>query len=186
MISRISFIRVPFGLSKQLQVCALCIDRDTGCILHDLKLFEVTQPQYAHPFNSYASLTPAIEAGRACVTFGSCIDTGSFRVLLERRDIECNHFPGIASCVEAKTGEIIWQTRLGGEYSASPVYADGSIWFFREDGKTTVIRPGRTFELLAENRFGDGFLASPAIAGRAWYLCTRTHLYRIEKKSAQR
>jgi outer membrane protein assembly factor BamB len=88
---------------------------------------------------------------------------------------------GIASCVEAKTGEVVWQKRLGGEYSASPVYADGKIWMFSEDGKTTAIKPGRTFELLAENQLDDGFLASPAIAGKAFYLRTRTHLYRIEK-----
>jgi outer membrane protein assembly factor BamB len=89
---------------------------------------------------------------------------------------------GIASCVEAKTGELVWQKRTGGEYSASPVYADGKIWLFSEDGKTTVIRPGRTYDALAENHLDEGFLASPAIAGKAFYLRTRTHLYRIEKK----
>jgi outer membrane protein assembly factor BamB len=89
---------------------------------------------------------------------------------------------GIASCVEAKTGEVVWQQRVGGEYSASPVYADGRVWFFSEEGKTAVIRPGRAFELLAENRLDDGFLASPAVAGRAFYLRTRTHLYRIEQR----
>jgi outer membrane protein assembly factor BamB len=337
----------------------LCIDRETGRIIRDMKLFEVAQPQYAHPFNTYASPTPVIEAGRVYITFGSpgtaCIDTKSFKVLWERRDIECNHFrgagsspiilqnllivhfdgsdhqfvtaldkrtgktvwqtkrsidfqdlqpngkpaadgdfrkafatphvamingrwelislgakaaysynpftgeelwrveereqhsastrpvighgmifyptgfstgqlfavriggkglitdthvawkvkrgvsnkpsilliddliymigdTGIASCVEAKTGEIVWQKRIGGEYSASPVYADGKIWFFSEAGKTTVIKPGRTFELLAENQLDEGFLASPAIAGQSFYLRTRTHLYRIEKR----
>jgi outer membrane protein assembly factor BamB len=89
---------------------------------------------------------------------------------------------GIASCVEAKTGNIVWQQRIGGEYSASPVYADGKIYLFSEDGKTTVIKPSRTFEKLAENKLDEGFLASPAIAGRALFLRTRTHLYRIEKK----
>jgi outer membrane protein assembly factor BamB len=89
---------------------------------------------------------------------------------------------GIATCVEAKTGEIVWQQRIGGEYSASPVYADGKIWMFSEEGKTTVIKPGRTFEKLAENHLDEGFLASPAIAGKAFFLRTRTHLYRIEKK----
>jgi outer membrane protein assembly factor BamB len=77
---------------------------------------------------------------------------------------------------------LVWQKRIGGEYSASPVYADGKIWLFSEDGKTTVIRPGRAFESLAENQLNEGFLASPAIAGKAFYLRTRTHLYRIEKR----
>jgi outer membrane protein assembly factor BamB len=89
---------------------------------------------------------------------------------------------GIAGCVDAKTGELVWQQRIGGEYSASPVYADGKLWFFSEDGKTTVVKPGRVFEQVAENRLDDGFLASPAIAGKAFYLRTRTHLYRIEEK----
>lgn len=338
---------------------ALCLDRDTGKIIRDIKLFEVEKPQYAHPFNTYASPTPVIEKGRVYITFGSpgtaCIDTTTFKVLWERRDFECNHFrgsgsspvifrdlllmhfdgsdhqfvaaldkrtgktvwqtkrsidfqdldkngkpaaegdlrkafstphvaqingrwefislgakaayaydpftgkelwrveergqhsastrpvlghgmifyptgfsagqlfavrtggnglitdthvawkvkrgvsnkpsilligdsiymigdTGIAGCIDAKTGEQVWQQRIGGEYSASPVYADGKIWLFSEDGKTTVIKPGKTFELLAENRLDEGFLASPAIAGKAFFLRTRTHLYRIEKK----
>jgi outer membrane protein assembly factor BamB len=338
---------------------AICVDRETGRVIQDMKLFEVAQPQYAHPFNTYASPTPVIEEGRVYVTFGSpgtaCIDTKSFKVLWERRNLECNHFrgagsspiifrdllimhfdgsdhqfvvaldkqtgktvwqtkrsidfqdidangkiaadgdmrkafatphvatingrlelislgakaaysydpltgrelwrveeraqhsastrpvighgmmffptgfstgqlfavriggnglitdthvawkvkrsvsnkpsilliddliymindTGIASCVEAKSGELVWQQRIGGEYSASPVYADGKIWLFSEDGKTTVIRPGRVFETLTENKLDEGFLASPAIAGKAFYLRTRTHLYRIEKK----
>ena len=89
---------------------------------------------------------------------------------------------GIASCVDAKTGEQVWQHRIDGEYSASPVYADERLWFFSEDGKTTVLKPGRIFEQVAENRLEEGFLASPAIAGKAFYLRTRTHMYRIEEK----
>lgn len=342
---------------------ALCIDRETGRIIQDLKLFDVAQPQYAHPFNSYASPTPVIERGRVFVTFGSAgtasIDTNNFKVLWERRDIECNHFrgagsspiifrdllivnydgsdhqfviafdkktgktvwstkrsidfqdldpsgkptaqgdfrkafstpqvatlngrlemispgskatysynpvngqelwrveeraqhsastrpvigrgmifyttgqsagqlfavriggsglitdthiawrfkrsvpskpsillvddliymisdAGIATCVDAKTGDMVWQKRFGGEYSASPVFADGRIWFFSEDGKATVIRAGRALELLAENQLDSGFLASPAIVGKAFYLRSRTHLYRIEEKPTRK
>lgn len=342
------------------QLFALCLDKDTGKLIRDIKLFDVAQPQYAHPFNTYASPTPVIEQGRVYITFGSpgtaAIDTKTFKVIWERRDFECNHFrgsgsspvifrdmllmhfdgsdhqfvvalnkntgktlwrtersidfqdldkngkpaaegdlrkafstphvtqingrwemislgakaaysydpftgkelwrveergqhsastrpvlghgmifyptgfsngqlyavrmggsglitdshvawrvkrgasnkpsilliddliymigdTGIATCVEAKTGEIVWQQRIGGEYSASPVFADGKIWMFSEEGKTTVIKPGRTFEKLAENNLDDGFLASPAIAGKAFYLRTRTHLYRIEQPS---
>jgi outer membrane protein assembly factor BamB len=88
---------------------------------------------------------------------------------------------GIASCVEAATGKVLWQERIGGEFSASPAFADGKIWLFSEDGKTSVIAAGKKFQLLAENQLGDGFLASPAILDRALYLRSRTHLYRVEK-----
>ena len=342
---------------------ALCLDRETGKILKDLKLFDVEQPQHCHPFNSYASPTPVIEPGRIYITFGSagtaCIDTRSFQVLWERRDIECNHFhgagsspilfqdllfmnfdgsdhqfvvaldkhsgktvwmtkrsidfqdldsngkpaadgdfrkaystphlaiingkpelislgsraaysynpydgrelwrveergqysastrpavglgkiffptgfnigelfavrsggqgviteshvawkvkrgvsnkpsilligellymisdAGIVSCIEAETGKILWQERIGGEFSASPAYADGKIWLFSEEGKTTVITPGKAFQLLAENQLGDGFMASPAIVGRSFFFRTRTHLYRVEKLDTKR
>ncbi len=334
------------------QLYAIVIDRDSGKIIKDMKLFDVATPQYAHPFNTYASPTPAIESGRVYITFGSagtaCLDTKSFRVIWERRDIECNHFrgagsspiifrdlllmhfdgsdhqfvialdkrtgktvwrtnrsidfqdigangkpqadgdyrkgfatphvamiegkpvlislgskaaygydpitgrelwrveergqhsastrpvighglifyptglsagqlfavrpdssvawkmkrgvsnkpsilliddliymihdAGVASAVDVKTGDVVWQKRIGGEYSASPVFADGRIWFFSEEGKTTVMKPGRTAEVLAESQLGDGFLASPAISGRAFFLRSRTNLYRVEGK----
>ena len=353
-----SQIWLTTATSDGRKLFALCVDRDSGKIVRDMKLFDIAQPQAAERFNSYASCTPVIEDGRVYVTFGSpgtaCIDTGTFAVLWERRDFECNHFSGagsspiifrdllimnfdgsdyqyvaaldkktgktvwrtdrsidfkdkdpdgnirdkgdshkafstphaaqihgrwelislgakaaysydpftgkelwrleeraqhsastrpivtqdviyyptgfstgqlfairtggnglldnssilwrvkrgvsnkpsillidgliymvgdtgIASCVDAGTGEIVWQKRIGDEYSASPVYADGRIYFFSEQGRTVVIRPGRTFEQLAENMLGDGFMASPAIVGKAFYLRSRTHLYRIEK-----
>src|SRR5262249_22779501 len=79
----------------------VCIHRERGKIIRDLKLFDVVRPQYAHPFNSYASPTPVIEPNRVYVTFGSagtaCLDTKTFHVIWERRDIECNHFRGPGS-----------------------------------------------------------------------------------------
>jgi outer membrane protein assembly factor BamB len=88
---------------------------------------------------------------------------------------------GVASCVEAKTGTEVWRERVGGNYSAAPVYADGRIYFFNEEGKTTLIEAGRQFKMIAENKLEDGFMASPAIAGKALFLRTKTHLYRIEE-----
>jgi len=88
----------------------------------------------------------------------------------------------VASCIDAKTGEQVWQQRIGGDYSASPLYADGRLWFFSQDGKTTVLKPGRVFEKVAENNLDGGFMASPAISGKAIYLRTLTDLYRIEEK----
>jgi outer membrane protein assembly factor BamB len=340
------------------ELFAICVDRDSGKIIHDLKLFDVENPQFAIRFNTYASPTPVIEPGRVYVTFGSpgtaCLDTETGKVLWERRDFECNHFRGAgsspiihenllimhfdgsdhqfvvaldkatgktvwrtersidfqdldangkpaadgdyrkafatphvalfngepllisfgakaaygynprtgeelwrveersthsastrpvigdnliyfpsgfataqllairpggrglvtdshvawrvrrsipnkpspvlkdgllfmihdggtASCIDANTGAEIWQERVGGNYSASPLYADGRIYFFSEEGKTTVIEAGREFKKLAENQLGDGFLASPAVSGKALFLRSRTHLYRVEQ-----
>lgn len=352
------------------QLFVVQLDRKTGRVKRDLKLFDVANPQFAHKFNTYASPTPVIEEGRLYVTFGSpgtaCLDTQTGKVLWERRDFVCNHYRGagsspivfenllfmnfdgsdhqfivaldkqtgrtvwkadrsvdykdlgpdgkpeaegdwrksfstphvavlhgqptlissgakahygyepltghelwrveerschsasarpvvgnglvfisagfsrgvllavqpgtgtgevvdsnepvkdssasrlhvvwkskrnvpnkpslllvddllfmtddggIASCVEAKTGAEVWRERVGGNYSASPLYADGRIYFFNEEGKTTIIAAGRQFKVLAENQLGDGFMAAPAVAGKALYLRSRTHLYRIE------
>ncbi len=88
---------------------------------------------------------------------------------------------GIVSCLEAKDGKEVWRGRLADTYSASPVASGGRIYAFSEDGKTTVFEAGREFKVLAENFLEEGFMASPAVDGRALYLRTRTHLYRIEE-----
>lgn len=339
------------------ELSALAIDLESGKILHDLRLFDVEKPQFAHAFNSYASPTPVAEPGRVYVTFGSpgtaAIDTRTGKKLWERRDLECNHFRGagsspilfenllimhfdgsdrqfvvgldkrtgttvwrtersidfqdlgadgkpqadgdyrkafstpqivmaggqpvmvsigskatygydprtgkerwrleersahsgstrpvpghglvfypsgfptgqllairlapkgdappevvwkvtrgvsnkpsvqlvddllfmvndvgILSAIEAKTGTSVWTSRLTGTFSASPIAAAGRVYFFAEDGKTTVIEAGREFKVLSENLLEEGFMASPAIAGNALVLRTRTHLYRIEE-----
>ncbi len=342
---------------KELSV--LCIDKDSGEILLDLKLFDIAEPQFAHKFNSYASPTPVIEKGRIYVTWGSpgtaCLDTESFEVLWTREDIECDHFRGagaspilfedllilpydgadhqfvlamdketgktrwktqrsvdfkdldedgkpkaegdlrkgyatphvatlngrevlisqgamatygydprtgeelwrydehtnhsastrpvilgdtvyvptgfpkpylvalsdpkqglldesdvawklekgvpkkpslqlvgdylyaisdggVATCWEAGTGEVEWMERIGGNYSASPLVADGRLYFFSEEGGTAVVKAAPEFELLAENTLGDGFMASPAVSGDALYLRSRSHLYCIREK----
>jgi outer membrane protein assembly factor BamB len=357
------------------ELSAICVDRDTGRIVHDLKLFDVEAPQYAHPFNSYASPTPVIEEGRVYVTFGSpgtaCLDTKTGRVLWERRDFVCNHFRGagsspvlfgnllvmhfdgsdlqyvvaldkttgktvwktdrsvdyrdlgadgkprmdgdfrkafatpqvavfdgkpqiisvgsravygyapltgkelwrveehttyssgtrpvvgdglvfattgwasgrllgirpgakgesidateiddagmiplarqgslevvwkvrknvsrkpslvlvngliysveddggIVSCLEAGTGKEVWRERVRGNHSASPLHAEGRIYFFDEKGQTTVIEAGRHFKPVATNQLGDGFMASPAVSGKALFLRSKTQLYRVE------
>jgi outer membrane protein assembly factor BamB len=340
------------------ELSALALDAATGKVVHDLKLFQVEKPQYAHPFNSYASPTPVMEPGRIYVTFGSpgtaAIDTKTGKVLWERRDLECNHFRGagsspiifrnllimhfdgsdvqyvtaldketgrtvwttprsvdykdlgpdgkpkadgdfrkafatphiievdgeplllslggraaygydpltgkerwrieehgshsastrpvvghglvfyptgfdtprlvairpdgrgnvtathvvwrvtravpnkpslllvgdlifmindvgLASAVEAKTGDIAWQSRVGGTFSASPIHANGRNYLFDEDGKTTVIEAGREYKVLAENQLENGFMASPAVSDNALFVRTRRDVYRIQE-----
>jgi outer membrane protein assembly factor BamB len=86
---------------------------------------------------------------------------------------------GIASCVDAASGKIHWQQRLGGNYSASPVFADGRIYFLSEEGTATVIAPGTVFNRLATSQLDGAILASMAVADRAFFIRTNTHLYRI-------
>lgn len=84
------------------------------------------------------------------------------------------------TCLEAATGKVVWTERIGGKYAASPIYADGRLYFFDQQGTTAVLKPGRTFGPLATNTLAGGFMASPAVAGKAFFLRTKTHLYRIE------
>lgn len=87
---------------------------------------------------------------------------------------------GVATCFDAHRGETHWCQRISGNYSASPTYADRRIYFFSEEGKATVFRPGREFVKLAENHLDGRVMASPAVAGRALLLRSDGHLYRIE------
>jgi outer membrane protein assembly factor BamB len=86
---------------------------------------------------------------------------------------------GIAHCLDARTGKVHWEERLEGNYSASPLHADGRICFQTEDGVTYVVRTAKKFELLAENRLEEKTLASFAAADGAIHLRTESHLYRI-------
>jgi outer membrane protein assembly factor BamB len=342
---------------KGTELFVICVDAATGAITRDVKLFDVEKPQYAHPFNSYASPTPVLEPGRVYITFGSagtaCLDEKTGAMLWQRRDIECNHFRGpgsspiiygnllimnfdgsdhqfvialnkktgktvwktnrsidfkdltpdgkvsadgdwrkafstplvhdfgqgpilishgskalyaylpesgkelwhveeqkthsgagrpsvgfgmvfvsmghpkselwavkpggsgdvtashvawkvkrnvptrsspvlagdlifmvddggIASCVEAKTGKVVWNERIGGEYSASALFGAGRIYFFDQEGTTTVVQAGREFKVLAKNKLGDGFMASPAVVENSLILRSKTALYRID------
>ncbi|MCA9059225.1 MAG: PQQ-binding-like beta-propeller repeat protein [Planctomycetaceae bacterium] len=88
---------------------------------------------------------------------------------------------GIVRCVDAETGEDIWFERLSGDYSASPLLASGRLYFFGQNGTATVLEDSGDFRELAKNQLDDGFMASPAVAGKALFLRTTTHLYRIEE-----
>lgn len=84
------------------------------------------------------------------------------------------------SCIDAANGDVVWTERIGGTYEASPVYANGRLYFFNQEGVATIVKPGRTFDVLAKNSLDDGLMACPAVSGNAFYIRTKTHLYRIE------
>ncbi|MBA4189697.1 MAG: quinonprotein alcohol dehydrogenase [Planctomycetaceae bacterium] len=347
----------PSNAVKEVSYFAVCVDRETGKIVHDVKLGTEQKPAYCHPFNSYASPTPFIEQGRLYAHFGShgtwCVDTESGKVLWERKDFKCDHFRGpgsspivfgdnvylifdgydvqyvaaldkatgktvwktdrkikyvkddgdikkayatpvvlevggrqqlicpsaectmaydpktgeeiwriahggmnaaarvvmgngffyltsgypakllavktdakpdstgmlpkeavawtftkevptrpslvldgdllylmsdggIASCVEATTGKMLWSERLDREFTSSPVLANGNLYCCNQSGKIFVIAAGKTFNVVAENRLGEGrdagFMASPAVAGDVLFLRSKTHLYAVGKK----
>ena len=331
------------------QLFAVCVDRDTGEILHDIRVFEVENPEHIAVVNSYASPTSAIEKGRVYVHYGTygtaCLDTKTGRIVWARRDLNCDHHEGpgsslmlfdkllifhvdgrdvqyvvaldkttgqtvwktersidftqynenfrkafctpividwqgrkelvspgakavmaydpysgkelwkalyngwsvtprplfghgllfvvtdfvrpelwairpggngdvsetnvvwklrksipkapsllligdllffvnddgVAQCIEAKTGHVFWTERIGGKHWASPVFADGCIYFVDRDGVVTMIEPSRTFRRIGVNQMNEECMASPAIAGRAIFLRTATSLYRLEK-----
>jgi outer membrane protein assembly factor BamB len=88
---------------------------------------------------------------------------------------------GVASIVEAKTGKPIRQRRLEGEFSTSPLYADGRVYLSNQEGSSFVLSADRKLDLLATNKLDDGTMASPAVYDKAIYLRTKTHLYRLEQ-----
>ncbi len=329
------------------RLSAVAIDRDTGRVVHDITVFETAQPQFCHPFNSYASCTPVIEAERIYLHYGSagtaCLDTATGKLLWSRRDLPCDHFrgpgsspilhgdllivafdgfdlqyvvaldkrsgktvwrtdrdidygttdgdakkayptgtvirwrdreqvvlpsagatvaydpatgrelwrvrsggmnasarplfahglvfvntssggmqmvairpdgtgdisgthvawksaqgaasrssqlllddgifivanAGTASVLDVQTGKAAWQKRLEGEFSASPILAQGRIYAANQDGKTFVIDAAAPHAILATNVLDDGCMASPAVYDGAVYLRTKTHLYKL-------
>ncbi|MDP8242602.1 MAG: PQQ-binding-like beta-propeller repeat protein [Candidatus Hinthialibacter antarcticus] len=89
---------------------------------------------------------------------------------------------GVATCVNALNGEEVWRERLGGEFYASPIYGDGVIYSFATDGTAKLYKPGEALSVFAENKLDNGFMATPAVDGKALYLRTTKDLYRIEKQ----
>jgi len=86
---------------------------------------------------------------------------------------------GIISCYNPADGEIIWQDRANGNFSASPVYADGKIYFLSETGDTTVIEPGPQFKVLAKNSLGEKCQASMAVSGKRLFIRSDKNLFCI-------
>ena len=90
---------------------------------------------------------------------------------------------GVATCLDAKTGHEHWRHRLRGSLTASPIAADGRVYFFAESGDTYVIEPNPAeYKELALNHLEGRIMASPAIVGRSIILRTDGFLYRIESR----
>ena len=103
-------------------------------------------------------------------------------ILLVNRQIYFVSDSGIGRSLDAATGEQLWQARILGASTASPVYAGGYIYFFDEHGKCAVLRPGPKLDEVSENQLDGRILASPAVVGDTLFVRTDGALYRIEKK----
>jgi outer membrane protein assembly factor BamB len=93
---------------------------------------------------------------------------------------------GVIWCLDAKTGQPVWgpQRIKNGTYSSSLVLADEKLYCTNEDGLTTVLKAGPTFEVLAENSLNDYTLSSPAVSDGQIFMRTAQYLYCIGKRVA--
>jgi outer membrane protein assembly factor BamB len=89
---------------------------------------------------------------------------------------------GLLTCLDAKTGEVVWEDRVRGQYSASPICADGKIYLTNETGQGTVVEAGRKFNRLGEFDLKEKTFASFAAADGALYVRTETQLYKFANR----
>lgn len=127
------------------RLSAVAVDRATGRVVHDLTVFEKPEPQFCHPFNSYASPTPVIEADRIYLHYGSagtaCLDTATGKLVWSRTDLPCDHFRGPGSspilhgdllivafdgfdlqyvvALDKRTGQTVWRTDRDIDYGTT-------------------------------------------------------------------
>lgn len=128
------------------QMFAVCIDTETGAVVHDVKVFDTPNPEHVAAVNSYASPTGVIEEGRVYVHYGTygtaCLETGTGKILWTRRDLNCDHHegPGASLMLEGDrlyfsvdgrdvqyvvgldkaTGRTVWKTDRSVDYSPYP------------------------------------------------------------------
>lgn len=92
---------------------------------------------------------------------------------------------GIASCFDCETGERHWMERLGPHFSASLIEAKGLVYFLADNGQMTVVRPGKTKEVVTVNELGEYIYSSPAVSDGQIFLRGEKHLYCIGEKGAE-
>jgi len=89
---------------------------------------------------------------------------------------------GVATCLDADSGEVRFSERLGGNFCSSPLYADGRIWVGNREGQTFVLTPGKEFHVEATNQLDGEIMATPIAVGPALFLRTDKAVYRIEQR----
>lgn len=163
---------------------AICVDRLSGKIVHNLLLMENPDPAFCHQLNSYATPTPVIEAGRVYVHFGSyltaCLDTQSAAVLWKRTDFECDHHRGPASspilfdgklfvafdgfdvqyvvALDSKTGETVWRKKREIDYgtdNGDRMKAYCTAHVITVNGKPQLVYPSAVATIAYDPSNGD-------------------------------
>jgi outer membrane protein assembly factor BamB len=86
---------------------------------------------------------------------------------------------GVATCTEAKTGNLLWRARLEGQYHSSPVAVAGRVYFTDEAGKTTVVAAAPAFEIVGKNDIGEPVIATLAPVDGDLYIRGQHHLFRV-------
>jgi len=86
---------------------------------------------------------------------------------------------GITTCFNAADGTILWNGRIDGNYSASPVFADGHIFVASEEGKVTVFAPGNEYNEVATKQIVGSITASPIPLNGALVIRSDTAIYRF-------
>ena len=90
------------------------------------------------------------------------------------------HDRGMITCLDAMSGNPVWKEKLKGNFNASPIYAAGNIYFINVKGDCTIIKPGETFQKVAENSIGETVKAIPVFVGDQMILRTKDNLFLIK------
>ncbi len=159
----------PLTLLEKVDLRAVCVDRDTGSIVHDVLLFTEGEPQWVHELNSYASPSPVIEDGRLYCHFGTfgtaCVDTAKGEVLWKNTTLHIMHENGPGSspvlwrnllifhldgsdvqylvALDKATGKLVWKTDRSGKMNDNPQLKKsyGTPLIVETRGKTELISP---------------------------------------------
>ena len=168
---------------------AVCVDKDTGKIIHDIHVFDVTSAMLITSANTYATPTCAIEEGRVYVHYGTygtaCIDTRSGDLLWKRRDLNCDHEKGAGPAssltlvgenlvfhvdgrdvqyviaLHKQSGETAWKTNRSIDYDTIPVHHRKAY------GMPVLIPRGKTTQLVGVGGRGL-FSYDPATGKELW------------------
>lgn len=166
------------------RLSAVCVDVESGELVHDIVLFEIAKPMFCYPYNSYASSTPVIENGKLYAHFGSagtaCLDTATAKILWSRQDLPCDHHRGPGSspilyqdllivhfdgfdlqyvvALNKGTGETVWKTDRDIDYgtdNGDAKKAYSTPTVIQVDGKDQLISPASVATTSYDPRTGE-------------------------------